>query len=48
MKFEMLDGEPLIVMMEMMQAGMKFEVCDCPKTEKKWYYNENGEYVRED
>ena len=41
-------GNPVIVMMELMQMGMDFEVCECPRTEQKWYFNEDGEYVRYD
>lgn len=37
---------PVIIMMDMMSSGVEFEVVELPKCEKKYYFNENGEYVR--
>lgn len=39
---------PVIVVMDMMSNGAEFEVVELPKCEKKYYINENGEYVRYD
>lgn len=38
---------PVIEMLNLMAEGYEFEVIETEKTEQKWYFNENGEYVRE-
>lgn len=42
---EIVSGNPVIQVMAMKESGFEFEVVDMPKCERKWYYNENGEYV---
>lgn len=37
---------PVIQVLDRMGCGEVFEVVDMPKCECKWYFNENGEYVR--
>ena len=41
-------GNPVITMMDMVSAGYEFEAVEMEKCEKKWYFNENGEYVKDD
>ena len=50
MNIEMMvdNRNPVIVVLDMIGQGVKFEVCDLKKTEPKWYFNEDGEYVRYD
>lgn len=43
-----LRGNPVITMLGLMTEGCEFEPVDMPKCEQKWYFNENGEYVRYD
>lgn len=39
-------GNPVIALLSFMESGEEFEVVDMPKCEKKWFYNENGEYTK--
>ena len=39
---------PVIRVLEMTLNGDKMEPVDMPKCECKWYFNEDGEYVRDD
>lgn len=41
-------GNPVITLMDMIGAGYEFEAVEMDRCEKKWYFNENGEYVRDD
>ena len=43
---EIISANPVIQMMAMMETGIEFEVVDMPKCERKWFDNEDGEYVR--
>ena len=45
---EVDNRNPVVVVLDLMGAGERFEAVDMPKTDKKWYFNENGEYVRDD
>jgi len=44
----MVNGNPVIALLAFMEDGEKFDVVDIPATEKKYYYNRNGERVRDD
>ena len=39
---------PVIQVLARIGYGEVFEVVEMPACECKWYFNENGEYVRED
>lgn len=47
-EFEFTLGNPVITLMDMIGAGYEFEAVEMGKCEKKWYFNENGEYVKDD
>lgn len=37
---------PVIQVLDRVGCGETFEVVNMPKCEQKWFYNEDGEYVR--
>lgn len=37
---------PVIQVIDRVRCGETFEVVNMPKCEQKWFYNEDGEYVR--
>ena len=50
MKMEVVpdNRNPVIQVLDRMGYGEEFEVVDMPRCECKWYFNEDGEYVRDD
>lgn len=48
MEFNVISGNPVIAVLTMKIDGQEFEVVDMPASEQKWYFNEDGEYVRYD
>lgn len=38
--------DPILMVLGLMLSGESVDVVDMPKTERKWYFNEDGEYVR--
>lgn len=47
-EYEIDNRNPVIIVLDRKGSGEEFEVVELPKTEKKWYVNEDGEYVRDD
>lgn len=45
---EVDNRNPVVILLDRMGRGDKFEACNIPQTEQKWYINEDGEYVRYD
>lgn len=48
MNIEVDNREPLIIVLEKRLNGEEMTVVDMAKCDRKWFYNENGEYVHED
>ena len=45
--YTVVSGNPVIAMLDLMGCGMEFEVMDMPRTERKYYYDRDGE-IRHD